>query len=84
MLELNFSARDTAFWSAIQVCLGYYSVRSSIDSNHKREDFLCSLFIFRDLLYVVKIMFTTYLCFLSDVLSTRFLVFISTPSCAQT
>ena len=83
VLELNFSARDTTFWSVIQVSLNHCVARVRFDTNPEREDISRSLKLLRDLLHAVKIMLTKSLHLLSGILNTRFLALSSAPRCAQ-
>ena len=76
--ELEFSARDAAHWSVMQVCLTHCAVRERFDANYKREAFSRNVNRLRELFYTVNMMFTKSYRLLSRVLSARCLVLIST------
>ena len=52
--ELNFSVRDAAYWSKMQVCLTHFVVRSRFNDMSKRENNSRSVDLLRKLFRVVS------------------------------
>ena len=83
VLELNFSARGTVCWRAMQVHLTHCIVRVRFDTNPKRESISRSVILLCELLHAVNGMLTKYVCLLSGMLSVRFIVMIIIPICVR-
>ena len=81
-VELNFSVRYMAFWSAMRVFVIHCVVRYRLDTNHKREATSRSAHILLKLFHVVNRTLTKSCLLLHGMISVRFLVSISTHSCA--
>ena len=84
VLELKLSASDAACCISIQVCLTHCVVRSSLDSNSKREAISRSVSLSHELLHVVNVMLVTPFRLLPVMISLIFLAFTRTASCMRT
>ena len=71
---LNFSATETACWSAMHVCCTYCVVKARFETSPKREATSRSANLFRELFQVVNRIVTNYSHFVYGTLKVRFLV----------